>query len=101
MPRNFSEQKSGGDNSYTESGGRVPPPVPHRSTPACVCVWGGCGGGGVGVGVRVRVLQVLDQMLAKNHFLFLTDSYQPQSIKTQERLRRVSYSGWTSNMATV
>ena len=33
-------------------------------------------------------LQVLDQMVAKNHFLFSTDSYHPESIKAQERLRR-------------
>ena len=32
-------------------------------------------------------LQVLDQMMAKRHFLFSTDSYHPQSIKTRERLR--------------
>lgn len=35
-------------------------------------------------------LQVLDQMVAKKHFLFSTDSYHPQSIKAQERLRRGS-----------
>ena len=35
-------------------------------------------------------LQVLDQMVAKKHFWFSTDSYYPQSIKTQERLRRGS-----------
>lgn len=33
-------------------------------------------------------LQVLDQMVAKKHFIFSTDSYQPHSIKAQERLRR-------------
>ena len=33
-------------------------------------------------------LQVLDQMVPKRHFLFSTDSYHPQSIKAQERLRR-------------
>ena len=33
-------------------------------------------------------LQVLDQMVAKRHFLFSTDSYHPQSIKAQERLWR-------------
>ena len=33
-------------------------------------------------------LQVLDQMVAKKHFIFSTDSYQPDSIKAQERLRR-------------
>ena len=32
-------------------------------------------------------LQVLDQMVAKKHFLFSTDSYHPESIKAQERLR--------------
>ena len=32
--------------------------------------------------------QVFDQMVAKKHFLFSTDSYHPQSIKTLERLRR-------------
>lgn len=35
-------------------------------------------------------LQVLDQMVAKNDFLFSTDSYHPESIKAQERLRRGS-----------
>ncbi|KAK1891029.1 Arginine--tRNA ligase [Dissostichus eleginoides] len=35
-------------------------------------------------------LQVLDQMVAKKHFLFSTDSYHPGSIKAQERLRRGS-----------
>lgn len=35
-------------------------------------------------------LQVLDQMVAKKHFLFSTDSYHPASIKAQERLRRGS-----------
>ena len=35
-------------------------------------------------------LQVLDQMVAKKHFLFSTDSYHPDSIKAQERLRRGS-----------
>uniref|UniRef100_UPI00358FA4EE uncharacterized protein isoform X1 n=1 Tax=Myxine glutinosa TaxID=7769 RepID=UPI00358FA4EE len=35
-------------------------------------------------------LQVLDQMVAKKHFLFSTDSYHPESIKAQERLRRGS-----------
>lgn len=33
-------------------------------------------------------LQILDQMVAKKHFLFSTDSYHPQSIKAQERERR-------------
>ena len=40
MPRNFSELKSGGGGTIPmlsphpeKSGGRVPPPVPHRSTP--------------------------------------------------------------------
>ena len=33
-------------------------------------------------------LQVLDQMVAKKHFLFSTDSYHSGSIKAQERLRR-------------
>uniref|UniRef100_UPI00358F4B42 putative helicase MOV-10 n=1 Tax=Myxine glutinosa TaxID=7769 RepID=UPI00358F4B42 len=33
-------------------------------------------------------LQVLDQMVAKKHFLFSTDSYHPESIKAKERLRR-------------
>ena len=36
MPRNFSELKSGGDNSYappTLKSGWMRPPVPHRSTP--------------------------------------------------------------------
>ena len=33
-------------------------------------------------------LQILDQMLAKKNFIFSTDSYQPDSIKAQERLRR-------------
>lgn len=33
-------------------------------------------------------LQVLDQMVSKKHFLFSTDSYHPESIKAQERLRR-------------
>ena len=32
-------------------------------------------------------LHVLDKMVAKKHFLFTTDSYHPQSIKAQERLR--------------
>ena len=35
-------------------------------------------------------LHVLDQMVAKMHFLFSTDSYHTQSIKPQERLRRES-----------
>lgn len=35
-------------------------------------------------------LQVLDQMVAKKHFLFSTDSYHADSIKAQERLRRGS-----------
>lgn len=35
-------------------------------------------------------LQILDQMVAKKHFLFSTDSYHPGSIKAQERLRRGS-----------
>ena len=35
-------------------------------------------------------LQVLEQMVAKKHFLFSTDSYHPQSIKTLERMRRRS-----------
>uniref|UniRef100_UPI00358FE108 uncharacterized protein n=1 Tax=Myxine glutinosa TaxID=7769 RepID=UPI00358FE108 len=35
-------------------------------------------------------LQTLDQMVAKKHFLFSTDSYHPGSIKAQERLRRGS-----------
>ena len=35
-------------------------------------------------------LQILDQMVAKKHFLFATDSYHPGSIKAQERLRRGS-----------
>uniref|UniRef100_UPI00358E9904 uncharacterized protein isoform X1 n=1 Tax=Myxine glutinosa TaxID=7769 RepID=UPI00358E9904 len=35
-------------------------------------------------------LQVLDQIVAKKHFLFSTDSYHPESIKVQERLRRGS-----------
>ena len=33
-------------------------------------------------------LQVLDQMVAKKNFIFSTDSYHPDSIKSQERLRR-------------
>ena len=33
-------------------------------------------------------LKVLDQMVAKKHFLFSTDSYHPQPIKAQERLGR-------------
>ncbi|XP_068228658.1 uncharacterized protein [Palaemon carinicauda] len=37
-------------------------------------------------------LQILDQMIAKKHFLFSTDSYFPGSIKAQERLRRGSSS---------
>ena len=35
-------------------------------------------------------LHVLDQIVAKKHFLFSTDSYHPHSIKAQERLRRGS-----------
>ena len=35
-------------------------------------------------------LQILDQMMAKKHFLFSTDSYHPKSIKAQERQRRGS-----------
>ena len=35
-------------------------------------------------------LQVLDQMVAKKHFLFSIDSYHSESIKTQERLMRGS-----------
>ena len=33
-------------------------------------------------------LQVLDQMVAKKNFIFSTDAYHPDSIKSQERLRR-------------
>ena len=33
-------------------------------------------------------LKVLDQMVAKTNFVFSTDSYHPDSIKSQERLRR-------------
>ncbi len=33
-------------------------------------------------------LQALDQMVAKKNVLFTTDSYQPDPIKAQERLRR-------------
>ena len=33
-------------------------------------------------------LQILDQMMAKKNFIFSTDSYQADSIKAQERLRR-------------
>ena len=33
-------------------------------------------------------LQVLDQMVAKKHFLFSTDCYHPQSTKTLDRMRR-------------
>ena len=32
--------------------------------------------------------QILDQMVAKHNFVFSTDSYLPDSIKAQERLRR-------------
>ena len=35
-------------------------------------------------------LKILDQMVAKKHFLFSTDSYYPESIKAQERQRRGS-----------
>ncbi|KAJ8333924.1 hypothetical protein SKAU_G00412430 [Synaphobranchus kaupii] len=35
-------------------------------------------------------LQVLDQMAAKTNFVFSTDCYHAESIKTQERLRRSS-----------
>uniref|UniRef100_UPI00358FCD05 uncharacterized protein n=1 Tax=Myxine glutinosa TaxID=7769 RepID=UPI00358FCD05 len=35
-------------------------------------------------------LQVLDQMVAKKHFLFSTDSYHLESIKVQERFKRGS-----------
>ena len=35
-------------------------------------------------------LQILDQMVAKTHFIFSTDSYHSGSIKAQERLRRGS-----------
>ena len=35
-------------------------------------------------------LQVLDLMVAKRHFIFLTDSYQKYSVKGMERLRRGS-----------
>ena len=43
MLRNFSELKSGGDNSYAvpaalKSGGGRVPPVPHRSTPMSIRV---------------------------------------------------------------
>ena len=37
---------------------------------------------------RGTVLQLLDLMLLKRDFVFLTDSYHPGSIKKQERLRR-------------
>ena len=33
-------------------------------------------------------LQILDQMVSKKNFIFSTDSYHPDSIKAQERLRR-------------
>ena len=33
-------------------------------------------------------MKVLDQMVAKKNFIFSTDSYQPDSIKAQERIRR-------------
>ena len=33
-------------------------------------------------------LQILDQMASKKNFIFSTDSYHPDSIKAQERLRR-------------
>ena len=33
-------------------------------------------------------LQILDHMVAKRSFIFSTDSYHPDSLKTQERLRR-------------
>lgn len=33
-------------------------------------------------------LKLLDQMVAKGNFIFSTDSYHPESIKAQERLRR-------------
>ncbi len=33
-------------------------------------------------------MQLLDLMVAKHHFVFSTDCYQPDSIKAQERLRR-------------
>ncbi|KAL7385243.1 hypothetical protein ABVT39_018114 [Epinephelus coioides] len=33
-------------------------------------------------------MELLDQMIAKHHFVFSTDCYQPDSIKGQERLRR-------------
>ena len=35
-------------------------------------------------------LQILDQMVAKKHFIFSTDSYHSGSIKAQERRRRGS-----------
>ena len=35
-----------------------------------------------------KCLQVLDQMTAKQHFVFSTDSYNRDSIKAHERLRR-------------
>ena len=35
-------------------------------------------------------LQILDHMASKKNFIFSTDSYQPDSIKTQERMRRGS-----------
>lgn len=38
-------------------------------------------------------LQVLDQMVAKKNFVFSTDSYHADSIKSQERLRR-GFSQW-------
>ena len=34
--------------------------------------------------------QILDQLVAKKHFIFSTDSYHSGSIKAQERLRRGS-----------
>jgi len=33
-------------------------------------------------------LQILDQMANKQNFVFSTDSYHPDSIKAQERMRR-------------
>ena len=37
---------------------------------------------------KLICLMILDQMVHKNNFVFSTDSYHPDSIKSQERLRR-------------
>ena len=45
---------------------------------------------GVGATLGAICLQLLDQMIPKKNFIFSTDSYHTDSIKSQERRRRGS-----------